>query len=49
MPWRESCAMDERVGFIADHRPGLWTTTEDRFATSSCIAARCFSNTGMPT
>ena len=28
MPWRESCAMDERVGFIADHRSGLWTMTE---------------------
>jgi putative transposase len=28
MPWRESCAMDERVGFIADHRTGLWTMTE---------------------
>src|ERR1700761_2765596 len=28
MPWRESCAMDERVGFIADHRSGSWTMTE---------------------
>ena len=28
MPWRESCAMDERVSFIADHRTGLWTMTE---------------------
>lgn len=28
MPWRESCAMDERVRFIADHRSGLWTMTE---------------------
>ncbi len=28
MPWRESCAMDERVRFIADHKCGLWTMTE---------------------
>jgi putative transposase len=28
MPWRESCAMDERVDFIADQRTGLWTMTE---------------------
>ena len=28
MPWRESCAMDERVSFIADHASGLWTMTE---------------------
>src|ERR1700737_503298 len=28
MPWRESCAMDERLGFIADHGSGLWTMTE---------------------
>src|SRR2546430_16852473 len=28
MPWRESCAMDERVRFIADHGCGLWTMTE---------------------
>jgi putative transposase len=28
MPWRESCGMDERVSFIADHRTGLWTMTE---------------------
>src|SRR5579859_2428019 len=28
MPWRESCAMDERVGFMADHRGGQWTMTE---------------------
>lgn len=28
MPWRESCAMDERVGFISEHRTGLWTMTE---------------------
>lgn len=28
MPWRESCAMDERVSFISDHRSGMWTMTE---------------------
>jgi hypothetical protein len=28
MPWRESCAMDERVSFMADQRTGLWTMTE---------------------
>jgi putative transposase len=28
MPWRESCAMDERVSFIADHMSGLWTMIE---------------------
>ena len=28
MPWRESCAMDERVSFIADQRAGLWMWTE---------------------
>src|SRR4030088_508924 len=28
MSWRENCAMDERVGFIADQRTGLWTMTE---------------------
>jgi len=28
MPWQESCAMDERVSFIADHISGLWTMTE---------------------
>src|ERR1700751_3834419 len=28
MPWRESCAMDERVSFIADQRTGLWTMAE---------------------
>jgi putative transposase len=27
MSWRESCAMDERVRFIADHLTGLWTMT----------------------
>src|ERR1700716_3972919 len=28
MAWRENCAMDERVVFIADQRTGLWTMTE---------------------
>lgn len=28
MPWKESCAMDERVKFIAEHGSGLWTMTE---------------------
>ena len=28
MPWQESCAMDERVSFIADHTSGLWTMAE---------------------
>jgi putative transposase len=28
MPWKESCAMDERVKFVADHGSGLWTMTE---------------------
>src|ERR1035438_10921306 len=28
MSWRESCAMDERVRFIADQLTGLWTMTE---------------------
>src|SRR3979490_71377 len=28
MSWRESCAMDERVSFIADQRTGSWTMTE---------------------
>jgi putative transposase len=28
MSWKESCAMDERVKFIADHGSGLWTMTE---------------------
>lgn len=28
MPWRESCAMDQRVSFITDQRSGLWTMTE---------------------
>ncbi len=36
MPWRESCAMDQRVSFIADQRSGLWTMTElcDRYEIS---------------
>jgi putative transposase len=28
MPWKESCAMDERVGFINEHLSGDWTVTE---------------------
>src|SRR5882757_549398 len=28
MPWQESCAMDERVGFINDQLSGSWTMTE---------------------
>ena len=28
MPWQESCAMDERVRFIADQQSGEWTMTE---------------------
>jgi putative transposase len=28
MPWRENCAMDERIGFIGDCNSGLWTMTE---------------------
>uniref|UniRef100_UPI00055B199C helix-turn-helix domain-containing protein n=2 Tax=Bradyrhizobium sp. WSM1743 TaxID=318996 RepID=UPI00055B199C len=28
MPWRESCAMDQRVRFISEQRTGLWTMTE---------------------
>jgi len=28
MPWRESCAMDERMRFIVDHRSDEWTMTE---------------------
>ena len=28
MPWQESCAMDQRVLFIADQQTGLWTMTE---------------------
>jgi putative transposase len=28
MPWRESCAMDERISFIDKHLSGDWTMTE---------------------
>src|SRR5579859_384138 len=28
MPWRESCAMDERVSFVDEHLSGVWTMTE---------------------
>lgn len=28
MPWKESCAMDERTEFVLAHRRGLWTMTE---------------------
>lgn len=28
MPWKEICAMDERVGFIAAHQFGLYSMTE---------------------
>ena len=28
MPWRENCAMDERIGFINEQRSGSWTMTE---------------------
>ena len=28
MPWQESCAMDQRIGFIGEHAAGLWTMTE---------------------
>jgi Homeodomain-like domain len=28
MPWRESCAMDERMRFIVDCRSDEWTMTE---------------------
>ena len=36
MPWRESCAMDERIGFIKEHGSGLWTMSElcERYAVS---------------
>ena len=36
MPWRESCAVDQRVKFIADQRSGLWTMAElcDRYEIS---------------
>ncbi len=25
MPWKDSSAMDEKVGFVADHLSGLWS------------------------
>src|SRR5271166_3328327 len=28
MPWRENCAMDERMRFIIEHRSNEWTMTE---------------------
>lgn len=28
MPWRENCAMDERLRFVSDSQSGLWTMTE---------------------
>ncbi|MGY4284818.1 transposase InsO family protein [Bradyrhizobium sp. LM2.7] len=28
MPWRESCAMDQRISFISEQRSGMWTMTE---------------------
>ncbi len=28
MPWRESCAMDERVRFVGESQSGEWTLTE---------------------
>ena len=28
MPWRENCAMDERIRFIGEQASGLWTMTE---------------------
>jgi len=36
MPWRESCAMDERMRFIVDHMADDWTMTElcERYAIS---------------
>jgi len=36
MPWRESCAMDERMRFIVDQRSNEWTMTElcERFEIS---------------
>ena len=36
MPWRESCAMDERMRFIVDHLSGEWTMSElcDRYGIS---------------
>ena len=36
MPWQESCAMDQRLSFIADYVSDLWTMTElcERYAIS---------------
>ena len=36
MPWRENCAMDERMRFVGDHLSELWTMTElcDRYEIS---------------
>lgn len=36
MPWRESCAMDERIRFISDELSGEWSMTElcERYAIS---------------
>ena len=36
MPWRESCAMDERMRFIVEHMSNEWTMTElcERFGIS---------------
>ena len=28
MPWKESCAMDERLRFISEYQSGDWTVTE---------------------
>ena len=28
MPWRENCAMDERIRFVGESQSGLWTMTE---------------------
>jgi transposase InsO family protein len=28
MPWRENCAMDERIRFIGEQKSGLWTMIE---------------------
>ena len=36
MPWRENCAMDERMRFIVERRSNEWTMTElcDRYEIS---------------
>jgi len=36
MPWKESCAMDERLRFVGDSQSGDWTLTElcERYAIS---------------